>query len=259
MENRGRTRADRVLDRYVRDITPLPVKKHKPDVNLEVSVSEGVEKVGKYIRNPGKYVQSLRLFRRILEEKGEEIQGTEIVKVLEGVVESNSMHFAGKEEEIRVFNLVKEKIQAEIPGNVMDLWTFLFLTINQLFTDDSLIFSSKITDLITHLDQKMPENQQLLVKIPSVIEALMRQIQSPWAKVPISRLIDYCVRHLDLFSEELQEKITVLATNNERNRGRRGEGEIRGPMEAGHRVVDGREEVSTGNGSEVWSTKQSGL
>ena len=258
-----RTRSERVLDRYIRGVEPIPMKKAKTESvrNGEVTAVEAAQKLAGYLNDRRKYEKSVGLLRRLVEAKGQELPVELLVSVLTAIGGNPLLHYQAREESSRLFTLLSARV-SHCPH--VPLWTFLFSEVNQIFTDDSLVFSARANDLLRSLETAVREgkDQDWWEGTAAAVQAIAVQVQRPWARVPVARLIDFCVRNIDKFTENSQGKVTELATSLARDRLKAdsaSEAAIRAPLEAGHSVVDGREEVSTVNSSEAWSTTQSGL
>lgn len=265
-ESLVRTRSERVLDRYIRGVEPVPVKKPKTEAlrHGEVTAAEAACKLVRYMSDERKYEKSLGLLRRLVEEKGQELPIDLLISVLTAVASSPLLHYQGREDSTRLFTLMSDRVKNST--DQMALWTLLFTKVNNIFTDDSLVFSSRGNELLSYLETAALEEQskEWWERVAAAVEAISKLVQRQWARVPVAKLIDFCVRHIDKFEERCQGKVTELATNSARERlltdsASRNEVSIRAPLDSGHSVVDGREEVSTINSSEAWSTKQSGL
>lgn len=240
----------------------MPAKKAKTESvrKGEVTAAEAAQKLAGYLSDGRKYEKSVGLLRRLVEEKGQELPTELLVTILTAIARNPLLHYQGREDSTRLFTLLSARV-THCPH--LSLWSFLFSKVNPVFTDDSLVFSARVNELLQSLEREGEgQEKDWWEGTVRAVQAIAIQVQKPWARVPVAKLIDFCVRNMDKLAEDYQGKVTEMATNMARDRLKAdsaSETAIRAPLEAGHRVVDGREEVSTVNSSEAWSTTQSGL
>ena len=269
-ESVGRTRSERVLDRYLRGVEPLLVKKAKAEDSKPrevVTPNEAFEKLKTHLKDDRKFSKSVSLLARLIAESSDKLPVDELVAVLRTIAEHPSVHTHARSDSAKILRTVLTRVAEtgfEVNSDDVSLWTLLFTKINQVFTDDSLVFSARMKDLVQEMGRMKAEGRtdRWWKSVANGLVAISTQMQSVWSRVPLSQAVDFCVQNLPLFTEEDRGKITDLATSLQREkltRVRERTEAIRGPLEAGHTVADGREEMSVVNGVDAWSTKQSGL
>jgi hypothetical protein len=88
----------------------------------------------------------------------------------------------------------------------MALWTLLFTKVNNIFTDDSLVFSSRGNELLSYLETAALEDQskEWWERVAAAVETIAKLVQKQWARVPVAKLIDFCVRHIDKFGKDVK-------------------------------------------------------
>jgi hypothetical protein len=93
-----------VLDRYIRGVEPVPVKKPKTEAlrHGKVTAAEAARKLVKYMSDERKYEKSLGLLRRLVEEKGQDLPIDLLISMLTAVADSPLLHYQGREDSARL-------------------------------------------------------------------------------------------------------------------------------------------------------------